>query len=267
MKNIAVVFAGGVGARMGSNIPKQFLEIYGKPILIHTLEKFQYNYNIDEIYLGCKKEYIPYVLDLIKKYNLTKVSPKHIIPGGKTGLNTIHKLLLEINNENDDAVVLIHDGVRPNITNRVINDNIKSVLKYGNGITCTKTNETSIISNDGKIIDDYLERDRVFTAKAPQSFMLKEILTCYNKVLEEHGTFSVNGIVDSCSIALNAGLELNIVEGNGDNVKVTTPNDYIDILSRLIATDYSNFFEIESQRKFNDIQRKVLIKNEEKKKS
>lgn len=105
MKNIAVIFAGGVGRRMGSKIPKQFLDIYGKPIIIHTVEKFQFNLNIDEIYIACKDEYIDLLKEYITKYNITKVSDKNIISGGRTGLETIHKLLRKIRNDNEDDVI------------------------------------------------------------------------------------------------------------------------------------------------------------------
>lgn len=248
MKNIAVIFAGGVGARMGSKIPKQFLEIYGKPIIVHTLEKFQYNDRIDDIYIGCKKGYINLLKGFIQKYNLNKVKDDYIIEGGKTGLETIYKLLIKVKSNNEDAVVLIHDGVRPNITDSVINKNIDSVLKYGNAITCISTFETPIFSNDGNSVDKCFDRNKVYMAKAPQSFKLIDILEAYEKIKYESEDFNIDGVVDSCSVALKSNMKLNMVYGNRDNIKVTSSNDYIDILGKMIAVDYGNFLELESKK-------------------
>lgn len=247
--NVVAIFAGGVGSRMGCNIPKQFLEIYGRPIIVHTLEKFQYNDNIDCIYIGCMKKYIPLMKSLTKKYNLTKVKPECIIQGGKYGLETIYKLLKVIHKDHEGATVLIHDGVRPNITDSIINKNIKGVERYGTAITCVSTVETSIISNNGKDVDEFLDRKKVYLAKAPQSFKVNDIVKAYDNVLEKYGTFDVEGLIDSCSVALSYGMKLKMVEGNRDNIKVTTPNDYIEILGRMISNDYNNFFEMSKEKK------------------
>lgn len=247
--NVVAIFAGGVGSRMGCNIPKQFLEIYGRPIIVHTLEKFQYNDNIDCIYIGCMKKYIPLMKSLTKKYNLTKVKPECIIQGGKYGLETIYKLLKVIHKDHEGATVLIHDGVRPNITDSIINKNIKGVERYGTAITCVSTVETSIISNNGKDVDEFLDRKKVYLAKAPQSFKVNDIVKAYDNVLEKYGTFDVEGLIDSCSVALSYGMKLKMVEGNRDNIKVTTPNDYIEILGRMISDDYNNFFEMSKEKK------------------
>ena len=99
--NIAAIFAGGIGSRMGSSVPKQFLEIYGKPIIVHTLEKFQYNNKIDLIYVGCKKEYISLLESLVEKYNLNKIKVGCILEGGKSGLETIYKILEKIYSEHN----------------------------------------------------------------------------------------------------------------------------------------------------------------------
>lgn len=247
--NVVAIFAGGVGSRMGCKIPKQFLEIYGRPIIVHTLEKFQYNDNIDCIYIGCMKKYIPLMKSLIKKYNLTKVKPECIIQGGKYGLETIYNLLKVIHKDHEGATVLIHDGVRPNITDSVINKNIEGVERYGNAITCVSTVETSIISNNGKDVDEFLDRKKVYLAKAPQSFKINDIVKAYDNVLEKYGTFDVEGLIDSCSVALSYGMKLKMIEGSRNNIKVTTPNDYIDILGRMISNDYNNFFEMSKEKK------------------
>ena len=149
--NIAVIFAGGVGSRMQTigGTPKQFLNVHGKPIIIHTLEKFQENDNIDAITIACVDGYIDHLWKLVKKYDITKV--KAIVKGGKNGQESIYnglKAAKEISDSNDD-IVLIHDGVRPLIGNKLIDDNIATVKKYGNAITCVECKETVVtVDND-----------------------------------------------------------------------------------------------------------------------
>ena len=117
--NIAIIFAGGSGVRMGAGVPKQFLEINGKPILIHTLQLFQYHDQIDAIYISVLKDYIPYVEDLANEYHLTKV--KHVLAGGATSQDSIYNALKMAESEcPEDSIVLIHDGVRPYVSYDVI---------------------------------------------------------------------------------------------------------------------------------------------------
>ena len=110
--NIAIIFAGGSGVRMGAGVPKQFLEINGKPIIIHTLQLFQYHKMIDKIYVSILKDYVDYMKELVDDYHLSKVVS--VIPGGETAQDSIYNALKKAESENpDDSVVLLHDGVRP----------------------------------------------------------------------------------------------------------------------------------------------------------
>ena len=248
-KNIAIIFAGGVGSRMGSDIPKQFLKIYGKEIIIHTLEKFQYNDNIDLIYVGCIEEYIPELEKLVKKYNITKVPEGGIIPGGKTGQETIYRVLVKASEENSlNSICLIHDGVRPLITDKVISDNIESVKKYGSAITSTQAFETPIISNDGTNIERVLSRNTVYTAQAPQSFYLKDILRGHEIIRNSEMGYFNKRIVDSCSLMLECGYKVHLVEGNRGNIKVTTVEDYITLLANLSVEDHEQVYALNHRR-------------------
>ena len=166
-KNIAIIFAGGSGARMGSGMPKQFLEVAGKPIIIHTLDIFEEHDMIDKIYIACKEEYIRYLKRLIEKNLIRKVAG--IVPGGTTGQDSIYKALKLAYDENDgDDIVLIHDGVRPHITSAVISEDIECVRQHGSAVTCTPLFETPVISSDGRTIEEVPSRDKFFTAQAPQ---------------------------------------------------------------------------------------------------
>ena len=138
--NIAVVFAGGIGQRMKSKgLPKQFLSVHSKPIIIHTLEHFQHSEKIDAICISCVPDWIDYLKGLLEQYNITKV--KAIVPGGETGQMSIVNGLRAADKwakEQDESsrnVVLIHDGVRPLINEKLINDCIDSVNKYCSAIT------------------------------------------------------------------------------------------------------------------------------------
>ena len=221
-KNIAIIFAGGSGARMGSGMPKQFLEVAGKPIIIHTLEIFEEHDMIDKIYIACKKEYIKHLKRLIEKNLIRKVAG--IVPGGTTGQDSIYKALKMAYDENDgDDIVLIHDGVRPHITSAVISEDIECVIQNGSAITCTPLFETPVISSDGKTIDDVPSRDGFFTAQAPQCFYLVDVFEAHQKVRAVNPSYQ--GIVDTCSLMKSLGRDVVMVKGNRGNIKVTTPED------------------------------------------
>ena len=244
-KNIAVIFAGGSGKRMKANIPKQFLKVYGKEIIIHTLEKFQYNDNIDLIYIGCIKEYINELKELLKKYNITKVPENGIVAGGATGQETIYNILSRVEEEtSSDSIVLIHDGVRPIIDDEIINKNIDSVKKYRSAITVTKAFETPIISKDGESITEVLNRNYVYTAQAPQSFYLKDILACHEIIRKTKDGYENPKIVDSCSLVKECGKEVHLIEGKRGNIKVTTYDDYAILLANLSVNDYIQMFKL-----------------------
>lgn len=221
-KNIAIIFAGGSGARMGSGLPKQFLEVSGKPIIIHTLNLFEEHDEIDKIYIACKEEYISRLTRLIDRHRITKVAG--IVPGGTTGQDSIYKALSLAYSENDgDDIVLIHDGVRPYVTAEVISEDIACVKAHGSAITCTPLYETPVISADGITIDDVPPREKFFTAQAPQCFYLKDVIEAHNTMRKNNPNYE--GIVDTCSLMKQLGHEVVTVKGNRGNIKVTTPED------------------------------------------
>lgn len=220
--NIALIFAGGIGSRMGSDTPKQFLEWNGKAIIIHTLNMFEKHSNIDEIVIACKEDWIEYTRELIQKEGIQKVVS--IIPGGKTALDSQYyglKKIRQLHSE-EEIAVLIHDGVRPLVDAGTIKRNIDSVWKYGNAITVTKAIETVIKINEEGSIEEILNRDYCRMAKAPQSFRLNEILRAHEKAIEE----GKHDFIDSASLMIHYGYTLHTVMGEPENIKVTTPSDY-----------------------------------------
>lgn len=220
--NIAIIFAGGSGVRMGAGVPKQFLEINGKPIIIHTLQLFQYHEQIDKIYVSVLAEYISYMKELVEEYRLKKVAD--VIPGGETAQDSIYNALKKAESENpQDSIVLLHDGVRPFVSHDVISDNIKSVEEKGNGITCTSCYETILLSKDGENVDTVPFRKETFAAQAPQSFVLKDIIAAHDVVRARPERYE--NMVDACTILKSQGLQVHMVPGNRGNIKVTTPED------------------------------------------
>ena len=237
--NIALIFAGGTGIRMNSVAqPKQFLQLYGKEIIIHTIENFEKHSDIDGIVVVCIEGWIPFLRTLLDKYKIEKV--KWIIPGGETGQESIYRGLSSIkNNVPDDSVVLIHDGVRPLITQKLISDCIASVIAHGNAITVTPEIETvvSINSNDGKIMS-ITDRSNCFHAKAPQCFRLIDILKAHESA-QKDGHINM---IDSASLMKHYGYELYTVQGDFENIKITTASDFYIFRALYEARENSQVF-------------------------
>lgn len=219
--NVAIIFAGGVGKRMGqTDKPKQFIEVARKPIIIHTLEIFEKNNNIDKIIIASLKEWIDYLQNLLEEYNITKV--EKIVPGGETGQMSIFngiKVAKELYPE--DSVVLIHDGVRPFIDDELINKNIDSVLKNGSAISSVLATETFTIIDENNNIQNIPARSNSLIAKAPQSFYLKDIYNAHIKAQSE-GKYE---FIDSCTMMYSYNYPLTTVLTDYDNIKITTPKD------------------------------------------
>lgn len=221
-KNIAIIFAGGSGIRMGSGIPKQFLEVNGKPILVHTLQLFQYHDEIDEIYVSVSDTYITYVEELVKEFRLKKVI--RVVAGGETAQDSIYQALKAVEECNiGETIVLIHDGVRPFVSYEVISENIEGVREKGNAVTCTSCNETVLLSENGELVESVPYRKDSYVAQAPQSFFLKDILAAHDVVRQSSTKY--DNMVDACTIIRSQNMIVYMVEGNRGNIKVTTPED------------------------------------------
>lgn len=217
----ALIFAGGTGKRMNTRSkPKQFLEIHGKPVIIYTLEHFEYHEKVDNIVVVCIKEWIEELKGLLKRYGITKV--KKIVTGGETGHDSIYNGLVAMKEfMASDDIVLIHDGVRPLINDELITLNIETVKKYGNAITCEPVKESAVRSIDGNIISDVTTREQMYTAKAPQSFYYGTIMKIHEKAKKD-GFKSI----DSVHLCHRYGESLHMVQSTKNNVKITEPADY-----------------------------------------
>lgn len=220
--NVALVFAGGTGQRMRNTArPKQFLELYGKPIIIYTLEVFQNHPDIDAIVVPCVAGWHDHLRALADRYGITKLVS--IVPGGKTSQESKLSALHAIRDIcKDDDIVLMHDAVRPLITSQVIDDNLACVKEYGNAITVDPFTETGIISEDGNTVESTIERRKLYIAKAPQTFFFKDALDAH----EAAKTMPESTTIDTCTIMTALGKQLHFVRCNHSNIKITTPEDY-----------------------------------------
>lgn len=219
--NIAVIFAGGSGKRMNSVAkPKQFLELNGKPIIVYTLEVFDNLPDIDGIVVVCIEGWIPYMHKLIKKYELGKIV--EVVCGGETGQDSIyHGLSAAARLYSEDSIVLIHDGVRPLINEETIIKNIIRAKETGSCITCIPATETFVVSQqDGSLFIP--SRANSLIARAPQSFILKDILRAHESARME----GKHDFIDCCTMMSYYGHKLSTIIGPMENIKITTPTDF-----------------------------------------
>lgn len=225
--NIAVIFAGGSGLRMHTKSrPKQFLDLNGKPIIIYTLELFDNHPGIDAIVVACIESWIPFLEKQLRKFEINKVVK--IVPGGESGQASIYNGLCAAeayikskNVASEDTTVLIHDGVRPLITEETITDNINKVAEVGSCITCIPATETLVVKqHDGSL--EIPSRADSLIARAPQSFLLSDILTAHRRAIDE----KKDDFIDSCTMMSHYGYRLGTIIGPMENIKITTPTDF-----------------------------------------
>lgn len=242
--NIAVIFAGGVGKRMNSKVkPKQFLIMRGKPIIVHTLEVFEKHTEIDAVVVACVPDWIEHLKILVKQYHLSKV--KEIVKGGETGQLSIYHGLKAAEQldrgSSRNAIVLIHDGVRPLINEKVITENIQSVKQYGSAITTVTVQETILVVNSENEIVDVPERANSRLARAPQSFFLKDILSTHERALQDRKY----DYIDSCTLMQHYGHQMFLVDGPKENIKITSPEDFYTMRALLDARENTQIYGVE----------------------
>jgi len=230
--NIALLIAGGAGNRMGQDIPKQFMHVEGCPIIIRTMQCFQNHPDIDEIAVVCLKGWETVLQAYANQFNITKL--KHIYEGGNTGMESIHNGIygLKDSGYGDEDLVLIHDSVRPLLSQDIISSNIAICKAYGYAITGIKCREAILESEDGFSTNTTIPRDKLIRTQTPQTFKLRNILAVH----EEAKLKGISDSVASCTlIAEVGGREMHIVPGSEKNIKITTVED-LEILKALLHT-------------------------------
>lgn len=230
--NIALLIAGGSGNRMGQDIPKQFMHVDGCPIIIHTMRCFQKHPDIDAIAVVCLKGWETVLQAYANQFSIDKL--KFIFPGGKSGMESIHNGIYGLKDAGcgDKDLVLIHDSVRPLLSQDIISSNIAICKAYGYAITGIQCREAILESEDGFSSTVSIPRDKLIRTQTPQTFRLRNILNVHEEA-------KMKGIVDSVAsctlVAEVGGREMHIVPGSEKNIKITTVED-LEILKALMHT-------------------------------
>lgn len=219
----AIVLAGGRGKRMNYHKSKQFIEIKEKPVLVYTLEKFIYNKSIDEVILVLPEDEVDYCKkEVLQKYSL-KVD--RIVIGGKERQDSVFNALEAMEKAN---IVLIHDGARPFISEKIIEEGIKYANIYGAAAPGVTPKDTIKIKNEDNISVDTPDRNTLVAVQTPQCFKYDEIYQCHRKIKEENAI-----VTDDTSVVERYGHKVYLYEGDYTNIKITTPEDLI-LAERLI---------------------------------
>lgn len=232
-----MLFAGGTGRRMtNSSIPKQFIEIDGKPIIVRTMENFAYHKMVDDIVIACIPSGIDHLKDLIRKYNIPKVSA--IVPGGASGYESIHNGVMKVaETAAEDDIILICDGVRPVMSQDLITTCIELAREHETAVPVVRCIDSVLKSEDGKTCSINLPREKMFTTQAPQGYTMRKILWAHQEV-ERRGI--VNPI-SSADLLIDLGETVYIFQGERDNIKVTTPEDLYTLRSHYYYEHYKRF--------------------------
>ena len=215
----AAVLAGGSGLRMGGSMPKQFLSVADRPIIIRSIEAFLQSGGVDRIFVAVSADFLDYSKELIAEY--IGDADISVVCGGKNRNETLLNVLHSIENVTDDDVILTHDAVRPFIDKRIIDENIAAAREYGACNTVVPAVDTILQSADGKFISSVPVRSEIFHAQTPQSFGVKKLLELYEKLSDEEA----EKFTDSCSVFLAAGERVFLVTGDRNNIKLTYPED------------------------------------------
>lgn len=232
---VALLIAGGVGARMGQDIPKQFLHIQDKPVIVYTMERFQNNPLIDGIVVVTLPNWIAFVEAYAKQFGITKL--KSVVAGGETGHDSIHNGVVEIARQfPQDAAVMIHDAIRPMIDNDVIADNLSVYREKGNATTVIPCVEVIFKSDVPTESNEVLDRSKVWRTQTPQTFRLDRLLWAHDEVVKR----KLPSPVATCHLFSMLGETVYFSKGSEKNIKLTTMDD-IEIFKSLLDTHKSSW--------------------------
>ena len=231
MKNIALVIAGGVGARMHQDIPKQFINVNDRPIIVYTLLAFQNHPNIDAIEVVCLDGWHDILRAYCKQFGITKL--ENIVSGGETGQDSIRNGLYDIAKryKDDDDIVLIHDSIRPMVSQEIITDNIRVCREFGNATTVIPCTSVMLKTEDSVVSEGQVPRENLKITQTPQAFFLNELLAVHAEAINKDLLPSIA----SCALYIEMGKKVYLSKGSEKNIKITTSED-IEIFSALLKS-------------------------------
>ena len=227
--NIAMLIAGGKGARTHQDIPKQFLNINDKPIIIYTLQAFQQHPEIDSILVVCIDGWQDMLRAYANQFNITKL--KWIVPGGVNGQESIKNGIMKLSEECDkDAIVLIHDAIRPNISQEIISNCLVQCKASGSAVTVIPCAEAMLLRNDdGNSSSEVIPRESLARTQTPQAFKLEKLLWAH----EEAAKRGITNSVATCTLMVELGEQVSFCAGSEKNIKITTAED-LEIFKALL---------------------------------
>ena len=226
---IAILTAGGIGSRTHQDLPKQFISVNNKPIIVYTLEAFQNHPSIDEIYVACLEGWNMVLDAYAKQFNISKL--KRIVTGGATGQASIYNAMAAIHEDHaeDNIVVLVHDGNRPMVSQDIITDNIVKQKQYGSAVTAIPVTEVVFVSKDGENSTTVLNRDELWRTQTPHAYRFNELWDVHCKAVAD----GVTNTAASCSLMQKYGYTTYFSKGSEKNIKITTVED-IEVFKALL---------------------------------
>ncbi len=241
MANIALIIAGGSGHRMQQDIPKQFINVYDKPVLIYTLEGFQKHPQIDAIELVCIDGWQDMVWAYAKQFNITKL--KWIVPGGESGQESIRNGVFNLEGElKEDDIVIIHDGISPLVDEMVLSDVIVVCKKYGNAVTSLPYNEQIFVVNeeDEGTTRKYIPRETLRRVSTPQAYKFGKLDWAYHEAFEKE--IGIRGSAYTNTMMVDLGETLHFAAGSDKNIKLTTKDD-LEMFKAYLKSDKDNWLK------------------------
>ena len=235
--NIALIIAGGSGQRMHQNIPKQFLNVYDKPVIVYTMEAFQNHPDISAIAVVCIDGWQNVLEAYAKQFNITKLS--HIIPGGENGQDSIRNGIFELERHyNQDDIVLVHDAIRPMVSSEIISDCIVTAQKFGSAITVIPCAEAMLETSDQETSKASYPRSQLKRTQTPQAFPIGKLADLHRRALQA----GITNSVASCTLMIEMDEQVHFSSGSEKNIKLTTVED-IDIFKALLKAKRANWLK------------------------
>lgn len=237
--NVAVIIAGGSGHRMGQSIPKQFINVYDKPVLIYTLEGFQRHPEIDAILVVCIEGWQDLLRAYADQFGITKL--KWIVPGGSTGQESIRNGVYALEGIcQEDDIVIIHDGIRPMVDESVLSDVIIKCRQYGNAVTSLPYNEQIFVVDDEVSTTRYIPRETLRRVSTPQAYQFGKLDWAYHKAFAEE--IGIYGSSYTNTMMVELGERLYFAAGSDKNIKLTTKDD-LELFKAYLKADKDNWLK------------------------
>lgn len=231
--NLAIIIAAGSGHRMNQDIPKQFINVYDKPVIIYTLEGFQHHPEIDEIIVVCLDGWQDVLKAYSKQFNITKL--KFIVSGGNTGQESIRNGVYSLSDRcSEDDIIIIHDGIRPLVDESVLSDVIVKCKKYGNAVTSMPYNEQIFKIKDDISTEEYIPRETLRRVSTPQAYKFGKLLWAYEEAFKNG--VGIYGSSYTNTMMVDLGQTLYFAAGSDKNIKLTTKDD-LELFKALLKSE------------------------------